>query len=100
MWLFPQIYFVLERRPQEGDQIDYGFRFDNFFGNGSLGNQNAGIIRGPHLPGQFGWDPVQFYGELHLPVLTEGGIDLKVGRYYSLAGYEDGIAHGPPPPFD
>ena len=96
VWLFPQIYFVFERRPQEGDQIDYGFRFDNFFGNGSLGNQNAGIIRGPLLPGQFGWDPVQFYGELHLPVLTEGGIDLKVGRYYSLAGYEDGIAPGRP----
>lgn len=96
VWLFPQIYFVLERCPEESDEPDYGFRFDNFLSNAWLGTQNAGIIKGPYLPGQLGWDPAQFYGEVHLPVVTEGGVDLKLGRFYSLFGYEDAIAPGRP----
>lgn len=96
VWLFPQVYFVVERRPEEEDRLDWGFRFDNFFGNGWLGTQNAGVIQGRYLPNQVGWDPVQFFGELHLPVLTKGGMDLKFGRFYSLSGYEAVIAPGRP----
>ncbi len=35
-----------------------------------------------------GYDLSQLYGEVHLPVLTPGGIDVKGGLWYTLAGYE------------
>ena len=38
----------------------------------------------------------QFYGEVHLPVLTKGGLDVKGGRWYTLAGYEVVPATGRP----
>ena len=43
-----------------------------------------------------GYDPVQLYGEVHLPWLTKGGVDVKGGRFYALTGYEDGRAPARP----
>src|SRR6185312_14847585 len=38
-----------------------------------------------------GYDPAQMYVNVHLPVLTPQGLDIKGGRWYSIAGYE-GVA--------
>ena len=38
----------------------------------------------------------QLYGEMHLPFLTKGGLDVKGGRWYTLAGYEVVPATGRP----
>jgi Putative beta-barrel porin-2, OmpL-like. bbp2 len=38
----------------------------------------------------------QLFGEVHLPFLTKGGIDVKGGRWYTLAGYEVVPATGRP----
>ena len=54
-------------------------------------------MNGVFKPGQFaGYDLAQFYGEVHLPFLTKGGLDVKGGRWYTLAGYEVVPATGRP----
>ena len=35
-----------------------------------------------------GYDMPQLYGEVHLPILTPGGLDVKGGRWYTITGYE------------
>ena len=56
-----------------------------------------GFLNGVFKPGQFtGYDMAQFYGEVHLPFLTKGGLDVKGGRWYTLAGYEVVPATGRP----
>src|SRR5262249_40294476 len=34
------------------------------------------------------YDTAQMFVETHLPILTENGFDVKFGRWYTLAGYE------------
>ena len=43
-----------------------------------------------------GYDPAQIYGEVHLPILTKGGLDVKGGRFYTILGYEVVPATGRP----
>jgi hypothetical protein len=95
-WTFQQVYFVVEKRVAEGDQPDLGFRFDNLFGNDWQNFHAVGLFDRAFRVDHFGYDPVQMYGELHLPWLTLGGLDIKGGRFYSLAGYEDGMAPSRP----
>jgi hypothetical protein len=33
-------------------------------------------------------DPPQIYADLHLPILTDLGLDIRGGRFYDPAGYE------------
>ena len=95
-WTFQQIYLVLEKRADQGDRADYGFRVDNLFGNDWQNFHNVGFLDHAFRPDQFGWNPVQMYGEVHLPWLTRGGLEIKGGRFYALPGYEDGMAPARP----
>jgi hypothetical protein len=96
-WLFQQLYFVLEKRldPAKSDEYQFGFRFDNLLGSDYSQFNMVGLFD-QAFGKYFGYDPVQFYGEVHLPWLTEGGIDVKGGRFFSLPGYEDAAAPGRP----
>jgi hypothetical protein len=38
--------------------------------------------------GDYGIDLPQFYADVHLPILTKRGIDVRVGRFYTLLGAE------------
>jgi hypothetical protein len=97
-WLFQQLYFVVERRldPEEDDDYGWGFRVDNLFGTDWQQFHMVGLFDGAFRADGFGYDPVQFYGEVHLPWFTPGGVDVKGGRFYSLPGYEDGRAPARP----
>jgi hypothetical protein len=97
-WLFQQLYFVAERPldPARNDEYHYGFRFDNLFGSDWMQYHMVGLFDGLNRSKFFGWEPVQFFGEVHLPWLTEDGIDVKGGRFFSLGGYEDALAPGRP----
>lgn len=93
-----QLYFVVEkplRRDKPGD-YDYGFRLDNLFGTDWAQFHMVGLFDGAFTPNKFGYEPTQFYGEVHLPWLTPGGIDVKGGRFFSLGGYEDTLAPSRP----
>ncbi len=62
---------------------------DNMFGNDWEFNYMQGLFNRAFPPGHFaGYDLSQLYGEAHLPVLTPGGLDVKGGLWYTLAGYE------------
>jgi hypothetical protein len=97
-WMGNQYYLIFENPLEQEDEINFGFRIDNLFGNDWSFNYMQGLLNGVFAPpGSFaGYDPAQFYGEVHLPFITEGGLDVKVGRWYTLAGYEVVPAIGRP----
>src|SRR5262249_744472 len=90
-WMGNQYYMVLEKPLEDIDKINVGFRADAFFGDDWVPTHSLGIFDGafPFPPGNFrGFDMPQFHGHIHLPWFTEGGLDIKAGRFYSIAGYE------------
>ena len=86
-----QYYLIFEKPLEQNDKINFGFRFDNLFGNDWPVQPRPRALRhGPSRPTTSrGYDPAQFYGEVHLPWSSpRAGIDIKGGRFYTLAGYE------------
>lgn len=89
-WLLNQLALVVERGldPREWS---WGFRTEFYCG------ADAALLRplngfGPDDNPRFGTDLRQLFVAAHLPVLTEGGIDLKGGRIYVPIGYESTMA--------
>jgi hypothetical protein len=69
--------------------VSFGFRFDTLFGNDWEFTKDFGLFDNAFLPNSFrGLDFPQIFGEVHLPVLTPKGIEVKGGRWYSPAGFE------------
>ncbi|ODU02176.1 MAG: hypothetical protein ABS79_00785 [Planctomycetes bacterium SCN 63-9] len=92
-WQGNQYYFIVERALGTEDEFDYGFRLDTLFGNDWMFTHSFGLFNNVFTPlGFVGVDFPQMYAELHLPVLFEGGIDLRGGRFYSPAGFESVMA--------
>ncbi len=88
-WMGNQYYTVFEKTMKREGEFDWGARFDFLFGNDWQFNKMRGVFDNAFVPNRFaGIDLPQFYGEFHLPVLTEGGLDVKFGRWYTLHGYE------------
>jgi hypothetical protein len=96
-WMGNQYYLVLENALEQEDEINFGFRLDSLFGHDAVWNHMVGVLDNAFpYPWFAGWDPAQFYGEVHLPWLVEGGVDVKFGRWYTLHGYEVVPATGRP----
>lgn len=96
-WMGNQYYLILEKPLKQEDSVNWGFRIDNLFGNDWQFNYMQGLFNGAFHPGQFaGYDMAQLFGEIHLPILTKNGIDVKGGRWYTLEGYEVVPAPGRP----
>lgn len=88
-WMGNQYYLVIENPLEQNDSVNFGFRVDNMFGNDWQFNYMQGLFNGAFPPNHFaGYDLSQLYGEVHLPILTPGGLDVKGGLWYTLAGYE------------
>jgi Putative beta-barrel porin-2, OmpL-like. bbp2 len=87
-WQGNQYYFVVENPLEPNDMVNLGFRVDTLFGNDWQFTKSYGFFDGAFTPNQFaGLDLPQLYGEIHLPILTPGGLDIKGGRFYSPAGF-------------
>jgi hypothetical protein len=96
-WMGNQYYTVIENPLEQNDEVNFGFRFDSLFGHDWQFNHMRGMLDSAFQLNHFaGWDPAQFYAEVHLPWLTKGGIDFKGGRWYSILGYEVVAAIGRP----
>ena len=91
-WTFQQVYLVIENRVEQNDRINLGFRVDNLLGNEWQNFHSTGLFDNAFRLDHVGFDLVQLYGEIHLPVLTRGGLDVKGGRFFALSGYENGPA--------
>lgn len=88
-WMGNQYYLVVEKKVEQNDTVNFGFRVDNLFGNDWQFNHMHGLFDTSFQKNHFaGYDPAQMYLEAHLPVLTRKGLDIRGGRFYSIAGYE------------
>ena len=97
-YMINQFYIILERPLEQTDEINFGFRMDNLLGNDWQFNYMQGFLNNVFNNNRLGYDIAQFYAEMHLPdpFLGTGGVDVKVGRFYTLAGYEVVPATGRP----
>ncbi len=96
-WMGNQYYLIVENPLELTDKINFGFRVDTLFGNDWTITHSYGLFNNVFTPNSFrGLDFPQIYGEVHLPVLTKGGLEIKGGRFYSIAGYETVPATGRP----
>jgi putative OmpL-like beta-barrel porin-2 len=86
-----QMAVVLERTLKSG-QFSWGFRSEFYAGADAALIQPKGGIDSPPGNSHFGYDFRQLYLSAHLPVLSEGGIDVRVGRQWSVIGYESAMA--------
>jgi hypothetical protein len=88
-WMGNQYYFIVERMLDRSKGLDYGFRLDTLFGNDAEFTHAAGLLNTLVQPDRFAnLDFPQVFGEMHLPILSPGGVDVKFGRWYNFAGYE------------
>ncbi|MDR3632297.1 MAG: outer membrane beta-barrel protein [Isosphaeraceae bacterium] len=88
-WQGNQYYVIFERPFATSDKLDLGFRVDTLFGNDWQFTKDWGLFDRAFKPNSFaGVDLPQLYVEAHLPVLTAGGLDLRLGRYYTPSGFE------------
>jgi len=98
-WMGNQYYLIFEKPLEQNDEINFGFRADNLFGNDWQFNHMQGFADRAFDNNHFnGYDLAQIYAEVHIPdnVLGTKGIDIKGGRWYTLAGYEVVPATGRP----
>lgn len=88
-WQGNQYYFVVEDPLNQVDTVNFGFRLDTLFGNDWQFTKAYGLFDRAFPTNHFaGLDLPQLYGEVHLPVLTPWGLDIRGGRFYSLTGFE------------
>jgi len=72
------------------DYVNFGGRFDVLFGNDWEFTKSYGLFDRAFKPNSFpGVDLPQIFGEVHLPILTKNGFDIRGGRFYSPAGFEN-----------
>ena len=92
-----QYYLIVENPLEQNDEINFGFRVDNLFGNDWQFNHMHGLFDNV-VPAQplrrLRPRPVLRRGPP--AVLTKGGIDIKGGRFYTILGYEVVPATGRP----
>jgi len=90
-FLLNEIGWVVEK-PLKQDEFDLGFMMRYFAGaNAALGAAKGGIGFPPDNP-RFGQDFRDLYLSAHLQVLTERGMDFKIGRMNTIIGYNGFLA--------
>lgn len=86
-----QIGLVVQK-PLKQDQLDWGFNIRYFAGADAALGQPKGGIDDPPGNERFGQDFRDLYVSAHLPILTDGGVNLKVGRMNSIIGWNGFLA--------
>ena len=89
-FLLNEIGWVIEK-PLEQNVFNLGFMMRYFAGaNAALGAPKGGIDSSPNP--HFGQDFRDLYLSAHLPILTDGGMDFKIGRMNTIIGYNGFLA--------
>ncbi len=82
-----QLYLAIEK-PLNQDDLNFGFRTDFFAGSDASLLEPVGAAVKVKPTSRFGFDVRQLYASAHVPILTDGGVDLKFGRQNTVIGYE------------
>jgi hypothetical protein len=87
---------LVVQRPLKQDQFDLGFKVRYFAGaNPALGQPLGGLDFPPSNP-RFSHDFRDLFLQAHLPILTEGGMNIRVGRMNTIIGNNGFIATARP----
>ncbi len=90
-FLLNQIGLTIQK-PLKQDEFDIGFNVRYFAGADAALGAAKGGIDWPPQNAHFGQDFRDLYLSAHLPILTEGGVDVKVGRMNTIIGYNGFLA--------
>ncbi len=90
-FMFNQLGLVVQK-PLKQDQFDWGFNMRYFAGADAALGQPLGGIDSPPGNDKFSQDFRDLYISAHLPILTEGGMDIKAGRMNTIIGYNGFLA--------
>lgn len=89
-FLVNQLAIVLEKKLRQDDTFNFGFNATVFAGaDAALLRPRGGFNT---TNDRFGFDFRQLYLSAHLPILTEGGMDVHAGRMNSILGYNSTLA--------
>src|SRR5205823_5826336 len=86
-----QVYLIVEKTLEQNDCVNWGYRADFLVGHDApfiVANGMFDNFVGGHKQNRIGVDIPQAYAEVHLPYLLEKGIDVRVGKFYTLHGNE------------
>jgi hypothetical protein len=90
-FLLNEIGLVIDR-PLRQDRFDVGFFVRYFAGANAATGQPLGGIGGNDINPRFSQDFRDLYLSFHLPILTERGLDFKIGRMNTIIGYNGFLA--------
>lgn len=90
-FLFNQLGLVVQK-PLAQDDFDLGFNIRYFAGADAALGQPLGGIDDPAGNDRFSHDFRDLYVSAHLPIFTELGMDVKVGRMNTIIGYNGFLA--------
>jgi len=90
-FLLNQIGLVIQR-PLEQDRFNLGFNVRYFAGADAATGQPKGGIGSTVTSEHFSHDFRDLYLQAHLPILTERGLDFKIGRMNTIIGYNGFLA--------
>jgi hypothetical protein len=84
-----QIAINLERTlsPQPGE-LDWGFKLQMLFGTDARYIHSLGLMDNTMPTSLYQPDLTEAYLNLHFPVVTEGGLDVKLGKFVTPVGFE------------
>lgn len=96
-FLMNEIGLVLQK-PLKQDQWDWGFNVRYFAGANAAIGQPKGGIDDPPGNSRFSQDFRDLFVSAHIPILTEGGVNIEVGRMNTIIGWNGFLAPYRPMP--
>src|SRR6266536_650537 len=87
--LLNQLVINLERAlARKLGEFDWGFKLQFMYGSDARFIHSLGLFDDTAATSILQPDLVEAYRNLHVPVITEGGLDLKLGKFVTLEGAE------------
>jgi hypothetical protein len=83
---------IVVEKALDPTKLSWGFNVTYYAGADAALLQPLGGIDNPPDNPRFSQDFRQLYLSAHLPIITEGGMDVKAGRMGTIIGYESALA--------
>jgi putative OmpL-like beta-barrel porin-2 len=83
-----QAVVSFERSLKQGPAFDWGFKLQLLYGTDARYLHSLGMRFHQAESGEYQADIPEVFLNLHLPVLTQKGVDVKIGKFVTLVGFE------------